>query len=171
MLGSSFDGRYPFIIGTSTVLIRCKNQFSKISKLDRVRHTKSAPKRRDELMRSLEIYFNERKKMYQNFERLNTVEIDDKIKREAMDFILKVSKEDRLEGKLSTRKLNQLEMLELAMNTEISDLGLTAWAIFNGATRYSTHTLTQKEKTFGNAFGNPAEINNRALQFTNELMS
>lgn len=170
LMGSSFDGRFPFFIGTTTYMIRCKNQFSKISKIESIRHTKSAPRRIDELMRSLEIYFNERKQMYVNFEKMNQYEIDPDIRKRAMDFILEISQEDRLAETISTRKLNQFDTLDIAINGEIADLGNTLFGLFQGATKYTTHFLTQKERTFGNVLGNAAKINNRAYQFATELI-
>lgn len=163
ILGSSFDGRYPFFIGTSTVLIRCQNQFSRINQVERVKHTKSAPKRREELMHGLEIYFSERNKMYQNFEKLSNIKVSPEVRQLVVDYIMSVDKTDRLEGKISTRKLNQLELLDLCINGEIKDLGENMWALFNGVTKYTTHELKSKENSFGNLFGTANYINQRAL--------
>ena len=52
VLGSSHDGTWPFFIGTSTMLIRCTNAFSQISKVEKVRHTKSAPKKKRRIVSS-----------------------------------------------------------------------------------------------------------------------
>lgn len=170
LLGSSFDGRYPFFIGTTTVLIRCKNQFSKISRVEKVRHTKSAPKKREELMQSLEVYFANRKAMYENFEKMLQYETDDTVKKLAIDYILNVSKEDKLDTEISTRKMNRMLLLDSNMITEMNDLGNNLWAIFNGVTKYTTRELTQKENVFGNIFGNPALLNNRAYEFATNLV-
>lgn len=169
LLGSSFDGRYPFFIGTTTEFMWCKNQFSKISKLEKVRHTKSAPKRREELMVGLEIYFQNKKRLYENFEKMSKVIIDPLIVEMAKNYVLNISKEDVLEEKVSTRKLNQLEVLSMCMETELSHFGNNALAVFNGVTRYTSHELTQKEKSFGNIFGTPALLNNRAYEYALSL--
>lgn len=171
LLGSSFDGRYPFFIGTTTNFIRCQNQFSKISKVEKIRHTKSSPKKVDELLRSLEIYFQTRKEMYENFEQMGNVKIDEETKRLAMDYVLQVSKEDRLAGEISTRKLNQLEVLNNCVLTEFNDLGQNLFGLFNGVTRYTTHELNVKERSFGNIFGTAANINKRAYEFSLEMIS
>jgi len=170
ILGSSFDGRYPFFIGTTTVLLRCKNQFSKISRMEKVRHTKSAPKRRDELMRSLEIYFSNRKLMYQNFEKMVEYQMDETTKKLASDYVMNISLEDRLEGKVSTRKLNLLEEFELVRMSEMNELGNNLWGFFNGVTKYSTHSLESKEPVFGNIFGHSSELNNRAYEFSTKQL-
>jgi hypothetical protein len=171
ILGSSFDGRYPFFIGTSTLLIRCQNQFSRINQVERVKHTKSSPKRREELMHGLEVYFSDRNKMYKNFEKLTNVKITPEIHQLVVDYVMSVNKTDRLEGKISTRKLNQLEMLELCINGEIKDLGENMWALFNGVTKYTTHELKSKENSFGNLFGTANYINQRAFNTVLEYVS
>ena len=170
VLGSSFDGRYPFFVDTSTVFLRCKNQFSKLNKVQKVRHTKSSPQKIDDLYRTLEVYFNNRKKMYENFEKMREVKLDPIAKQLAMDYFLSVSKEDRLADEVSTRKTNQMEVLRNSVFTEINDLGDNLFAIFNGATRYTTHELNTKEKSFGNLFGTPAEINKRAYEYALQLV-
>ena len=171
ILGSSFDGRYPFFIGTTTEFIRCQNQFSRISKLEKVRHTKSSPKKIEELLKTLEIYFLNKKRMYTNFEKMVSYEIDEATRRLATDYVMGITQQDRLENKVSSRKLNQLEMLELVMGTEMDELGKNLWGFFNGVTLYTTKILEQKEDIFGNIFGVKAELNNRAYAFSTNLIS
>lgn len=166
ILGSSCDMRFPFFIGDTTVLLRCENQFSKISKIERVRHTSSCVRKVDELIKSLEIYFKSRKIMYENFDRMINYKIDPHIKNLAIDYVLKISEEDRLDESISTRKANQLEALNLSIWSEMSDLGHNLWGLFNGVTKYTTHTLKQKNPAFGNIFGTAADINNRAYNFS-----
>jgi len=170
LMGSSFDGRYSFFVGTTTELLRCKNQFSHITHAEKVRHTKSAPKKREDLMRSLEIYFKSREAMYMNFAQMTKVKIDPILKQKAMDYILQVSQEDRLAGTISTRKLNLMEVLDQNISIEMGDLGNNAWALLNGTTKYTTHTRQQKDTMFGNVFGTNAEINDRAYKFALQLM-
>lgn len=164
MVGSSFDGRYPFFVGTTTMLIRCQNQFSRISQIQKIRHTVSAPLKREELFQTLETYFLSRKIMYENFNKLIKVDISPEIRQMAVDAIMKVSEEDRLDEKISARKLNLINTLETNIDTEFADLGENAWALFNGVTRFTTHSLNTKERVFGNVFGSPAEYNNRAYK-------
>ena len=170
VLGSSFDGRYPFFIGTTTVVTWCKNQFSKLSKVESVRHTKSSPKKIDELLKSLEIYFLNRKLMYQRFEKMLEYEVDEQTKRLAADYIIGIKQEDRLMNKVSTRKLNQLDTLNIAIETNTAEFGNNLFGLFNGATWYSTKDLSQKESIFGNLFGTAAEINNRAYELASRKL-
>ncbi len=173
VLGSSFDGSTSFFLGTSTVLVRCQNQFSRISKMEKVRHTKSSPKRVDELLRTLDIYFKNRKEMFENFERMGNVRIDEKIKLEAMEYILGIKEEDKLLGKVSTRKQNQLLLMDSAMLTELAEVGDNLFGLFNGVTKYTTHLMNEKSiinSGFGNMFGTPADVNAKAYDFALSLI-
>jgi len=173
VMGNSFDGSYPFFIGTTTELLRCQNQFSRINKLEKVRHTKSAPRRKEELFRSLEGYFKQRDQMYENFKELTKVTVDEETRRLAVDYLLGVKEEDRLEGGLSSRKLNQIELLDSRMIQEMNAVGETAWGLLQGTTYYTTHDTSEKTKSavgFGNIFGRPADINKKALNFCNNLI-
>lgn len=167
VLGSSCDGKHQFFIGTTTELIRCQNQFSRITNLEKVRHTKSAPKKIEELLSTLEVYFKQRKEMYQNFNRMLEYEVDDEVKDLAIAYLLQLDAEEMLEGNVSTRKLNQAEQLDLAMSTEMDAVGHNLWGLFNGGTQYSTHILKQQKNViFGNLFGSAADINKRAYNFS-----
>jgi len=42
--------------------------------------------------------------------------------------------------------------------------------MFQGVTKYTSHTVNQKENVFGNIFGSVAHINKRAYEFTTALI-
>jgi hypothetical protein len=170
MLGSSCNTRFPFFVGTTTILLRCQNQFSRINRIEKIKHTHSTPKKIDELMRSYELYFKQRKEMYENFERMHNYEIDIEIKKDALAYIMKLDKQEMLDSTISSRKLFQVDQLSRAMNGEISELGKNLFGMFNGVTKFTTHILKTKNNVFGNVFGNPAEINKRAYEFSMQLI-
>jgi hypothetical protein len=170
-LGTSHDGRYPFFIGTTTHLLRCKNQFSRMNIREKVRHTQSSPKKRDELLRSLEIYFRRRDEMYNNFDRMRSVEVNKEIIEEVEGLLLNIKKFDRWDGNISTRKQNKLDVLESNILLEMKDLGENLWGIFQGVTRYTTHDLKQKERVFGNLLGTSANINNKMYEYAIEMIN
>lgn len=170
LLGSSCDGKYPFFLGTSTFIPFCQNQFSRINKMEKIKHTRSAPRKVDELLKSLEFYFLQRKLMYENFERMIQYEVDDEVKQLAIEHLLDVSREEFVEGTISTRKLNQAEQLDLAMSNEMTDCGQNLWGMFNGVTYYTTHLLTDKESIFGNVFGQKAEMNKKVYEYTSKQL-
>lgn len=165
MMMSSFDGRYSFCVGTTTLLIRCMNQFSSITQAEKVRHTKSAPKKREELMNSLQVYFSSRQMMYNQFNEMTRVKVDPLVRQMAIDYILQITKEDHLEHKISTRKANIMKILNKSIDFEMGELGQNMWGFFQGVTKYTTHERTQKESVFGNMIGSGALINERAYNF------
>lgn len=170
ILGNSFDGRTSFFIGTTSVLIRCQNQFSRISQLEKVRHTKSCPKKVEELFQALGVYFDKRTEMYENFEKFNKVHVDEELRNAVLDRILEISEEDRQLDKISTRKQNQLATLRSVTASEMAEIGDNLWGLFNGVTRYTTHEIQSKNSGFGLLFGTPADINNRAYNLALQMV-
>lgn len=170
LLGNSFDGSYPFFIGTTTNLLRCKNQFSRIRKAESVRHTTYNKNKRDQLMKTLEIYFEQRKQMYADFNRMREVKVDEKTKQLAIDYVLQLNREETLD-KMHTRTLNRLDLVNSDLALEMNDLGNNLWGMFNGFTKYTTHDLKKKEPTFGNLFGNAFDVNKRAYDFAVNLIN
>jgi hypothetical protein len=98
------------------------------------------------------------------------VKIDEQIVNDAKNYILQISNEDMLLDKVSTRKLNQLESLNMDIVSEMKDVGGTAFGLFQGVTKYTSHTVKQKEEVFGNIFGTVANINKRAYEFATALI-
>ena len=170
ILGSSHDGSYPFFIGTAMVNVWCQNQFSKISRIAKVRHTSTSEVKRDALMADLEVYFKQRESILEHFTRFQKVEIPEELRKEAIHRIFEIKKEDMLEGKISTRKLNQMELVRGAYAIEAAEYGNTAYALFNAFTRYTTHTLESKDKVFGNFHGVPGWLNEKAYKVAEEIV-
>jgi len=76
IIGNSHDGTSGIFLGTSTELIRCSNQFSRIVRDDIIRHTKNYDVKMEDLVSAYNIYQESRNKMYENFEKLSTIKID-----------------------------------------------------------------------------------------------
>jgi len=169
ILGNSFDGSTSFFTGTSTVLIRCQNQFSQIIELNKIRHTKKIKTKLDEYYAYLDFYFNKRDELYKTFERIGNIKLTEELQEQMINFVLGVKKVTAEE--LSTRKQNQIELLRTNIVTEMKELGDNLWGAFNGVTKYTTHEITPRNPVFGNLFGSQADINNRALAFVEERLS
>ena len=168
LLGNSFDGSSSFFQGTSTELIRCENQFSKIETLTKIRHTKSIGRKLEEYYVYLDSYFNQRGELYKTFERAGEFKLTEELQEKMINFVLGIK--DPLRAELSTYKQNQIEMLRNNMLSEAKDLGENLWAAFNGVTKFTTHDLVSKNPTFGNVFGIQADINNKAINFVNQKL-
>ena len=173
ILGNSFDGSTPFVIGTTSILIRCQNQFTRLfrelkdNQLAKIRHTGTKDVKIQELLQYVEQYYSGRDEMYRNFEKMRKVKIDDKIRNEMLDMILKI--DDRTG--ISTRKENTLKEVENAIKKETSVLGNNLWGLFNGITYYTTHEVDSKTKVFGNVFGKVARYNEGAYQYALQHIS
>lgn len=169
VVGTSFDGSKAFFVGTTTVLLRCTNQFSSVAKLVKVRHTKHMNKRIDEADTYLNSYLNNREKMYEKFNRYGNVQIDDEVKEQLANFLLNIKETDTLE-EISTKKINQKSVLINAINKETKEIGNNLWGLFNGVTWYTTHDLEQKNETFGNMFDTKGRLNDNAIKFCDSVL-
>jgi hypothetical protein len=168
LLGNSFDGSSSFFQGTSTVLIRCTNQFSKIETMTKIRHTKSIGRKLEEYYIYLDSYFNQRDELYKTFERAAEFKLTEELQEQMIKFVLGIK--ESLDKELSAHKQNQIEMLRNNILSETKDLGENLWGAFNGVTKYTSHDLVSKTPTFGNVFGIQADINNKAIDFVNQKL-
>jgi hypothetical protein len=169
LLGNSFDGSSSFFQGTSSILIRCQNQFSQIQTMNKIRHTKNINTKLEEFYIYLDSFFNQREKLKETFERMGNITLTEELREKMIAFVLDVKEVS--EKELSTRKKNQIEMLRNNMLEEVIDLGENVWGAFNGVTRYTTHDIETKNEVFGNVFGRQADLNNKAFEFaTRELV-
>jgi len=163
ILGNSFDGTSSFFTGTTSVLIRCQNQFSQIIEHNKIRHTKKIKTKLDEYYAYLDFYFNQRDTLYKTFERIGNIKLTEELQEQMINFILGIK--ENSEKELSTRKQNQIELLRTTILTETKDLGENLWGAFNGVTKYTTHEIESRNPVFGNIFGIQGDINKRTLSF------
>lgn len=175
VLGDNRGGERAFFMGTSTVLIRCQNQFTKVwnSSFERIRHTKLSDLRREELLNYISQYFQNQKQVYENFNKMRKVHIDEGIRQEMIMRVLNLEKEEMLASDKSARLTQKLELINNAIQKEINDLGENAFALFNGITRFTTHDLKARNLTtesFGAVVGSAANINERAYNFAFDLI-
>lgn len=169
VLGTSFNGAQPFFIGTSTILVRCQNSFSQIHMLSRTKHTTHSYERRESVLNGLEYYFNSRKKLYSNLELMQNVPITDETKKIFVNSVLSLPNE--LPEETSTRTLNRINELYGAIDGETSELGNNLFGLFQGLTKFTTHTLrTKNEAPFGNLIGTANDLNQKGYDFALSMM-
>jgi hypothetical protein len=169
IMGNSYNGEKPFFLGTNTEMIRCSNQFSKITVQSRIRNTKNGKEKREELVRMFEIYCNEKEEIYKNFKKFQDREVSpiemELIKRR----LFSLKKEDSL-LELPTRTLNRVAEFDVSMAIELGDLGDNLLGWFNGCTRFSTYSMEQKESCFGNLMGSKNDFNQKAYNLALEMV-
>lgn len=166
VLGNSHDGTRSFFIGTTTCLLRCTNQFSKINRHQVVMHTKRIENKVDELMMFYELYFTDRDAMYERFNRWGEKVVNEEMRDKMVKFLFNLDGQE----KISTYTQRKIEDLQTSMLTETKELGHNVWGLFNGATHYSTHKMKTKEESLGNIIGRKADFNKRAMQFCEKAM-
>lgn len=171
MVGNSHDGSTGFFIGNSNIMVRCENRFTKNFKQMQVYHTKNQSFRIDNISKDFDFYLNKRQQFYDRFAEYVDFEVVDEDKERLVHLIAEVSPEERKgEKQISTRKQNIITDIHESIETECKDLGSNVFGLFNGVTHYTTHKKKQKEAIFGNALGTVADINNKALQFCENLL-
>jgi hypothetical protein len=158
LIGNSHDYSSSFWIGNTSVMLRCSNQFTYSNKQFTVRHTANNQERIDQLIRGFERYMEQNEKLYLNFNRLLNTEIQSNTIEEVVNRVVGISSKENP----STRKLNIKNDIVSSVHRECFDLGRNAWGLFNGFTHYTSHVKKAKEKTYGNALGSVADLNEQA---------
>jgi hypothetical protein len=165
VIGNSHDGSKGTFLGSSSLMIRCMNQFGRILRTDIVKHTVNRDLKLDAIKRNFEIYFEAKLKENDIYNKLAKVSIDSDLL-EALT--LRLFDIEEREG-ASTRKLNQIEKFDLSVRTETSELGLNLFGFFNSVTHYTTHATNQKETVFGNLIGTNESLNTKAYKMVLEM--
>ena len=71
---------------------------------------------------------------------------------------------------LATRTINRRQELLTNIESETKELGNNVFGLFQGLTKYTTHTLkTRKEAPFGNLIGTANDLNQRGYKFALSL--
>ena len=165
VMGTSFNGEQPFFIGTSTILVRCQNSFSQIHMMCRTRHTKYSFDRREIVLANLETYFKDRQRIYSNFELMEQVTFNEEQKRLFVNHVLSIPDIEPEKG-FATRTLNRRDELMACIEGETSELGNTVFGLFQGLTKFTTHSLTtKKEAPFANLIGTANDLNQKGYQY------
>ena len=170
ILGTSFNGDMPFFVGTSTILVRCQNAFSQIHIMSKARHTKFSPQKREQILCLLEDYIKDRERIYSSFEDMQKKEVSNVVVLDFVNNVLNIPSVLPEKG-LATRTINKRDELMSCIEGEMNDLGNNVFGLFNGLTKFTTHSLkTRTEAPFGNLIGTAADLNNKGFALCNELL-
>jgi hypothetical protein len=167
VIGNSHDGTTGFFIGTSSVMLRCQNQFSKVSQNLKAFHTRNNEVRIDQLVGYFKHYEAERKAIADRMKQFSKVKIDHKIITALSERLFRM---ENGQEEVSARKANLLEEFNRSITQECADLGNNLHGLFNGVTHYTTHVQKTNEKVFGNIVGQAAKMNTRAFSFCEALV-
>jgi len=170
VIGNAHDGTSRIFIGTSTVLLRCANQFSETQRDFRIGHTGEIAVKFEEALNHYRQYYIQKDIMYDRFVRMSKVKIDTGIIESLTDRLFDVDREavTKEEVELSTQKINSIESFKDSLEGEMSDLGSNLWGYFNAVTHYTTHKRGvggknyENKNSFGNVVGSNANFNKKA---------
>jgi hypothetical protein len=143
VIGTGNDGKDPFFVGTSEFILRCKNQWGRVNKNLKFKHTKNHEYAIQSFVNSIELQKVSDLKLIEKFERMQKIKVDNDLLLSIVDRFLEierpVSKEELTTFKLPTRTQNNLEQILSSMEIERKDLGQNLFGTFNGFTHYISH--------------------------------
>lgn len=171
VLGNSHDYSTGFFMASSSVMLRCKNEFSKLYKGRKFsfQHTASIEYRVDDLLRKYESWMNEQQRLEEKLNKWSRISIDKEITQALIRRLVDIELDK--EESISTRKKNKINDISLSIERETGDLGDNLLGLFQGITYYTTHVYKQKENVYGNLFGSASKINNDAFSFAESVES
>lgn len=146
---NSFDGSTSLAFGPSNITISCQNTFFGAFRemKTRVRHTKNMMIRVDEICRSLEGALEEEKKIFNNIVELSETRYDDLFKDNVIRKLFNIDKNVELTNldDLPGKTRNNLSRFYVDLNGELQQKGDNLWGLFSGVTKYTTHSLGNKD--------------------------
>lgn len=168
-VGNAHDGTNALFVAQTNVMIRCQNQFSTLSERGlKAFHTISNNAQIRQIENSIHEFYSLQQNFVENMKQLSGHKADqvriEHFVKNMLDIEPNVTIENASEF-LSGRKLNMAGDLLDNIQIELSDIGSNDLALFNGVTRWTTHTRKQTNSTFGNLFGSNADYNRKALNF------
>jgi len=151
---NSHDGSSRFAFGNSLITISCMNSWwtGYRSVETRLKHSKGMQGQIDAILFQIDLMLKDEQVTFEQIKRLTQIEVSKKAKELAIQYLFNLKKEDTLET-ISTNKLNKISQYELDLGTELASKGDTMWGLFNGVTRYTTHSMKEGDNSENKIFG------------------
>lgn len=175
----SNDGSTSLSIGIGDICMRCQNQFFKFYKAGnaKFRHTATIEQRIKEIPMLIEIALNESLRQIELYNKFVSTPVTRSLANQMIKSIIGYDREftamDEL-SKKSTKAINILDAISTDIETEFNQVGLNAWALLGGITRYTTHTqsVPKRENSRNESLmsGGGYKMNQKALDFVTELV-
>lgn len=175
----SNDGSTSLSIGIGDLCMRCSNQFFKFYKAGnaKFRHTATIEQRIKEIPMLIEIALNESLRQIELYNKFVSTPVTRSLANQMVKSILGYDREftamDEL-AKKSTKAINILDAITTDIETEFNQVGLNAWALLGGITRYTTHTqsVPKRDNARNESLisGGGYKMNQKALEFCTELV-
>lgn len=160
VVGNAHDGTSGVFVGSTQVMVRCSNQFSRIARNARIRHTGDVEAALGVVEAAWAAYAAERDALRRMMEDFSSIRFG----REQIAVLAKrLAGTSETGGKDASAKRRAMEArLTEAIEKETFELGQTAFGALQGVTFYTTHMLPKTH--FGNLFGKGARVNAEAAR-------
>ena len=169
VFGNSHDGSTPLFVGSVNFLLRCSNQYGRIMKGLKVRHTKNHDFRVEEFIRLVASFQAEKEAEAMMLQKMSQIKIDAKILDSLANRLLNIDETKMKEGDIlhPVTGRNKANLMDSLLK-ETSDLGMTLFGAFNGITHYSTHTKKSTD-AYGNILGGNMKFNEQGLLICSQI--
>lgn len=169
VFGNSHDGSTPLFVGSVNFLLRCSNQYGRIMKGLKVRHTKNHDFRVEEFIHLVASFQAEKEAEAMMLQKMSQIKIDAKILDSLANRLLNIDETKMKEGDIlhPVTGRNKANLMDSLLK-ETSDLGMTLFGAFNGITHYSTHTKKSTD-AYGNILGGNMKFNEQGLLICSEI--
>ena len=142
---NSHDGSTSIAFGSSSTVVICQNTFYRAYKeLQKFRHTTNAKANIENAIADMRATLELDNKLMDKFKRMADAKLSEEVFSNILKACFDVSMDKRL-SEYSTRKKNQIESINKAVEKEIELEGPTLWGLFNGITRYTNHIAVKPE--------------------------
>lgn len=173
-LVNSYNGTMARYAGLTGIRIVCSNTMrlaisSKESALFKVRNTKNAEARMQDIRASIDLAYSRFVATEAVYERLRECKITDL---DARGYIVKVLNHDDYDA-LPTRTQNIVDTMTRKFRFGIGNEGKTVWDAFNAVTEYYSHDYGRSDSARLNSlwFGQNGKVLDRALDLAQQLAS
>lgn len=158
---NSFDGSTALAFGTSSTTISCMNTFWRTYRQvnTKLRHSSLMKPRIEEILCKIDLLLNEEQEQFKEIEKLGNITMSAEVRELVTRKLFEISVEEKLDSnELSTRTKNNLFRFNADLTMELAQKGDNLWGLFNGVTRYTTHSMKKTDNTEAKMFGKTGNI-------------
>jgi len=166
LIGNSHDSSSAFFVGQTSNIIRCANQFTERNQSLRAYHTTNNAVNIQAIERTIHHLHEQNGLLRSKMEKLDLRKFSGNERKQFIRSLLDIDNTEEL----SAQKQNKVLALDEAITRETADVGNNFLGLFMAVTFYTTHLLREKEKVFGNVFGNSYETNQKAMKILNQMI-
>jgi phage/plasmid-like protein (TIGR03299 family) len=158
---NSFSGVTSLAFGHTKKTISCQNSWWTAYRevATRVRHSSLMRPKIEEILKQMDVLLNEEKNQFEEIKRLGEVRMTAEVQELITKKLFEIKVEDRLDTlELSTRMKNNIDRFNHDLHMELLQKGDSLWGLFNGVTRYTTHSMKSTDNSESKMFGRTGKL-------------